>query len=226
MIVTYAHHRMDTGQIFYIGKGSIRRAHEQRGHNRYWNAVVAKHGYKVSVLAKWETDKEAFDHEKFLIACFKDLGHPLTNATNGGEGVSGWTWSASQREKLVAALTGRPGTFTGRKHTPETLSLISRRLAGRSSPRLGVKLPESMRQAMAARAKLHWASEEARSIQRMLAKDQMREVVAGGKVFESVHAFASYVKRPLSTVHRWVSRGWQEKLYAAVSQCEVCNDGK
>ena len=226
MIVTYAHHRQDTGQVFYIGKGSLRRAHEQRGHNKYWNAVVAKHGYKVTVLAKWQTDKEAFDHEKFLIACFKDLGHPLTNATDGGEGLSGWTWSDSQRAKLIAALKGRQGTFKGRKHTPETLALISQRLTGKPGPRLGVKLSESTRQAMSARAKAQWASEEARAKQRALAKPQMRTVIAGGKIFESVHAFAAYVNRPLSTIHRWVCRGWQEKLDAAVAQCEVCDDCK
>lgn len=223
MIVTYAHYRLDTSQVFYIGKGSIRRAYEQRGHNKYWNAVVAKHGYKISVLANWKTDKEAFEHEKFLIACFKDLGHPLTNATDGGEGVSGWTWTDSQRIKLIAALTGRPGTFKGRKHTVETRALISQRLAGRPGPRLGVKLPKAACEAMSLRAKAQWASEEARAKQRALVKDQMHPVLAGGKSFESLHAFAAYVNRPLSTVSRWVRRGWQNKLDDAVTQREAHN---
>jgi hypothetical protein len=204
--------------VFYIGKGSLRRAHEQRGRNRYWNAVAAKHGYTVSVLAKWGTDAEAFDHETFLIACFKDLGHPLTNATNGGEGMSGWTWSASQRAKLVAALTGRPGTFKGRTHTPETLALLSQQRTGKPSPRKGVTVSESERGAMSTRAKIQFSSAEARAKQRECSRNQMRSVAAAGLVFESVHAIAAYINRPLSTVHRWVSRGWQGKLDAAVAQ--------
>jgi hypothetical protein len=226
VIVTYAHHRQDTGQVFYIGKGSLRRANERRGHNRYWNAVAAKHGYTVSVLAKWDTDAEAFEHEKFLIACFRDLGHPLTNATNGGEGVSGWTWSESQRAKLVAALTGRPGTFKGRKHTPETLALISHRLTGKPGPRKGVVLSEEERKAMSVRAKLQFSSEESRAKHREFSRHQMRSVFAGGIVFESVHAVAAYINRPLSTVHRWVARGWQSKLDAAVAQQRNQNDCK
>jgi hypothetical protein len=226
MLVTYAHHRLDTGQVFYIGKGSLRRAHEQRGHNRYWNSVVAKHGYKVSVLAQWSTDAEAFEHEKFLIACFKELGHPLTNATNGGEGVSGWTWTESQRAKLVASLTGRAGTFKGKKHSPKSLALISQKLKGRISPRKGVVFSEEERKAASARAKLQFSSEEARAKQRESAKAQMRAIFADGENFESIHAFAKYTNQPIATIHRWVSRGWQEKLDAAVAQQRKKNDFK
>ena len=204
--------------MFYIGKGSLRRAYEQRGHNRYWSAVATKHGYTVSILAKWDNDVEAFEHEKLLISCFRDLKHPLTNATNGGEGVSGWTWSESQRVKLIAALTGRPGTFRGRKHTPETLALLRQRRMGKQSPRKGVKLSEETRKAMSTSAKLHFSSEESRARQREGSKPQMRPVSAAGLVFESVHAVAAYINCPLSTVHRWVSRGWQDKLDTAVTQ--------
>lgn len=220
MVVTYAHHRQDTGQVFYIGKGSLRRAHEQRGHNRYWNAVAAKHGYKVSVLAKWDTDAEAFAHEKFLIACFKELGHPLTNATSGGEGVSGWTWSTSQREKLIAALTGRTGTFTGKKHSSETRALISKKLKGKPGSRLGAKLSPEQKVAASVRGKQQFASKQSRDQHRLLARAQMRSVAAGGKTFESVHALAIHLGKPLSTVHRWVARGWQDRLDAAVAQLE------
>ena len=221
MRLTYAHLRKDTGQVFYIGKGSFRRAHEQRGHNRYWNAVVEKHGYFVEVLAKWKTDQEAFEHEKFLISCFRDLGHPLTNATDGGEGLSGWTWSSSQREKLVAVLTGRKGTFIGKKHSVATRLLISKKLKGRVGPRLGAKLSQEQKDAASIRGKKHFSSESARERQRILARSQMRAVTAGGKTFESVHALAKHLEKPLSTIHRWVTRGWQDRLDVAVTQLEI-----
>lgn len=215
MLVTYAHRRLDTKQMFYIGKGSLRRAYEQRGHNRYWNAVVAKHGYEVMVLAKWATDEEAFAHERFLISCFRDMEHPLVNATEGGEGVSGWTWSAVQREKLVKALTGRIGTFTGRKHTAETRTKISAALTGKTSSRKGVVLTPQQRDAMRELGIKQFATEQARQAQRDLARAQMKPMTACGTVFESIHAFSKYTNKPLSTVSRWVNRNWQHKIDAA-----------
>lgn len=226
MLVTYAHRRLDTKQVFYIGKGSLRRAYEQRGHNRYWNSVVAKHGYKVTVLAKWNTDEEAFAHERFLISCFRDMGHPITNATDGGEGVSGWKWSKLQREKLVKALTGRIGTFKNRKHTDETRAKISAALLGKPGPRKGIVVLESTRVKMSENAKRQFSTEAAIQKQRDLSRSQMRKVNAGGKEFESLHAFATYVNKPLSTIHRWVLRGWQDKLDKAVQQMESSYDGK
>jgi hypothetical protein len=218
MLVTYAHRRLDTNQVFYVGKGSLRRAYEQRGHNKYWNAVTKKHGYEVNILAKWNTDLEAFAHEKFLIACFKDMGHPLTNATDGGEGVSGWKWSVSQREKLVKALTGRAGTFKGKKHTEETRKKISAILLGRESPRKGVVVSDSARLKMSKSAKKHFSSEVAVQKQRDLSRPQMRKVFAEGEEFESVHALAKAINKPLSTTHRWVMRGWQDKIDNAIRQ--------
>ena len=226
MLITYAHRRLDTNKFFYIGKGSLRRAYEQRGHNRYWNAVVSKHGYEVEVLARWRTDEEAFAHERFLISCFRDMAHPLVNATEGGEGVSGWTWSATQREKLVKALTGRIGTFKNRKHTDETRAKISAALLGKPGPRKGVVVAESTRIKMSANAKRHFSTEAAIQRQRDLSRSQMRKVCAGGKEFESLHAFAKYVNRPLSTIHRWVLRGWQDRLDVAVQKMESHYDGK
>ena len=217
---TYAHYRNDTGQVFYIGKGSLKRAHEYRGHNQHWNRVAKKYGYTVKILAQWHTDQEAFTHEKLLIDCFKMLEHPLTNATDGGEGVSGWTWSESQRVKLIASLTGREGTFTGKKHSDKTLLLLRQKRLGKPSPRKGCVLSALTREKLSAQAKKQFASESVREQHRTLSKVQMRTVAAGGKTFESVHALARALEKPLSTVYRWVKHGWQDKLDAAVTQME------
>jgi len=40
-------------------------------------------------------------------------------------------------------------------------------------------------------------------------------MVACGVFFESRHAYAAYVKRPLSTVSRWAGRKWQYKIDTA-----------
>ena len=117
MFYTYAHYTPQ-GRLFYIGKGQGNRA--QRFYNRgvHWNSVVAKYGKPdVQILANWNTDKEALDHEILLIDCFKELGHKLCNQTNGGEGTSGLKLSKEHKAKISLKLKGREG----KKPSPETL---------------------------------------------------------------------------------------------------------
>jgi hypothetical protein len=106
MFYTYAHFRPD-GRIFYIGKGSGDR-HLSSNRGRYWKNIVAKEGgFRSEILARWSSETEAFEHEKFLIRCFKDLGFELCNLTDGGEGTSGIVFSEEERLKRSRALVGK-----------------------------------------------------------------------------------------------------------------------
>lgn len=99
MFYTYAHFRPD-GRIFYIGKGSGNR-HLSLSRGKHWKNVVAKHGgFRSEVLANWPTEAEAFEHEKFLISCFRGMGYDLCNKTDGGEGTSGRILSEESKNKL------------------------------------------------------------------------------------------------------------------------------
>jgi len=101
MFYTYAHIRNDTGQIFYIGKGSGRRMYRKDARNSHWHNVVAKAGYKPILLSKWKTEKDAYEHEKFLIECFSGS---LVNQSLGGDG-----------NDAKGGLS-----FAGKKHTEQT----------------------------------------------------------------------------------------------------------
>jgi len=109
MFCTYAHYTPQ-GRLFYIGKGSSeRRAHYLSGRNNYWQKVVAKYGKPdVQILAHWDTEEEAFDHERLLISCFREFGHELANLTDGGDGTSGYKQTAEHRRKLRVARLGKP----------------------------------------------------------------------------------------------------------------------
>jgi hypothetical protein len=103
---TYAHYTPE-GRIFYIGKGSEKRAHSKAGRNNYWQNVVKKYGNPdVQILANWDTEEEAFSHEVLLIKCFKDLGHKLCNLSDGGEGPSGLKHSDEFKKKISALHKG------------------------------------------------------------------------------------------------------------------------
>jgi hypothetical protein len=101
MFYTYAHAKPD-GTIFYIGKGTGRRAWSTKSRNSHWKNIVGKYkDYGVEILANWDTEKEAFSHEVLLISCFKDLGYSLTNKTNGGDGASGYKHSEETKLKMM-----------------------------------------------------------------------------------------------------------------------------
>lgn len=168
MFYTYLHRRASDGQPFYVGKGKGDRAHRTNHRNPYWHKTVKKHGLQVEIVAHWPTEAEAFEHEKFLIWCFKDMGCKLVNQTEGGEGQSGYEHSDETKQKIRAANIGRAQTpeqraatsarmsgnkiWAGRTHAEETKAKISAgnkgKLAGARSPRFGKTIPESQKLAI------------------------------------------------------------------------------
>ena len=99
MFYTYIHFCKDSGLPFYIGKGKGNRLFTKTKRNTHWKNIANKHGFKAEICSQWNTEKEALEHEKFLIACFKDIGIPLANMTDGGEGTSGWIPNEEWRNK-------------------------------------------------------------------------------------------------------------------------------
>jgi hypothetical protein len=135
--VTYAHTKPD-GTIFYIGKGVEKRAYDTKSRNRFWKHIVAKHGFKTVILANWDTEQEAFEHEKVLIACFNDMGYELANLTDGGEGSAGYKWAPEQlakrsTEEARARRRGENNPMFGKRHSEELKEKISLRHSGKNN---------------------------------------------------------------------------------------------
>ena len=123
---TYAHLKPD-GTIFYIGKGIGRRAYS-KNRNDYWKRIVAKYGYEIQILAYWDTEEEALDHEVLLISCMKDMKIELCNFTNGGEGATGYKHTNEHKTKLKGNSYGASTwgmTFKGKKHSEESKAKMS-----------------------------------------------------------------------------------------------------
>ena len=93
---TYLHFRADTAAVFYVGKGSGRRAWSRKGRSNYWNNIVKKHGRTVSICAVWDSEERAFEHEVEIISSLRLAGAKLVNLTTGGEGVRGYKKTPSQ----------------------------------------------------------------------------------------------------------------------------------
>lgn len=104
---TYIHRRASDGQVFYVGKGHAKRAWTTVNRNPHWVSTFKKHGLIVEVVAYWFSEEAAFDHEKVLIAEYRNSGLKLCNKTDGGDGTSGFKFSDESREKLSIARRKR-----------------------------------------------------------------------------------------------------------------------
>ena len=140
----YSHIQVDTGQIFYIGKGHGNRAYSKVCRSKLWKNVANKHGWKAVIICDDLTEEEAFEVEKFYIKEYgrRDLGTGnLVNFTDGGEGTSGRPTSYETRKKLSDANKGQKRseetclrmseTHKGRKRSEEHRKKISESKKGR-----------------------------------------------------------------------------------------------
>lgn len=100
----YVHRRLDSGEPFYIGKGSGRRAWSSCSRNSWWTNIVNKHGFDVEIVVDKLNEKSAFDLEKKLILLFKKLNYNISNLSEGGEGPSGYKYEGEKLERLRAHI--------------------------------------------------------------------------------------------------------------------------
>lgn len=133
----YEHIRLDTGRVFYVGKGSGDRPFRSSSRNQHWQRIVAKAGFAVRIIFRTECEELALFAEEELIAKHRLIGTPLANLTAGGEGVSGF-----HRKQTPAEIELRRIALTGQKRTPEQRERIA---AAKKGHGLGRKLSEEVR---------------------------------------------------------------------------------
>lgn len=107
----YVHRKADTGQVFYVGKGTIKRGrrierpYERTSRNQWWQRVVSKHGFLVELIASCLTDQESQRLERELIAFYGRKA--LVNMTDGGDGHAGIIVSEELRRKRSINSRGK-----------------------------------------------------------------------------------------------------------------------
>jgi len=147
----YQHQKADTGDIFYVGKGKGSRCSTSKGRNRYWHHVVDKHGFVPVIMADGLDEELAFLTEAEVIDKYRKLGYQLVNATDGGEGASGYKHSeehkAQMRGNTYWQLVKNNG-FKGKTHSDEQKAKWSESRKGALGPRKGVVLSDEIKAKM------------------------------------------------------------------------------
>ena len=102
----YQHRKADTNEIFYVGKGKNTRLNQSKGRNEYWHRVVAKHGFIAEYIAQNLDEELAFLAEMEAIDVYRRRGIQLVNATDGGEGASGYKHTEEHKASLKGNKNG------------------------------------------------------------------------------------------------------------------------
>lgn len=141
----YEHWRSDTNTCFYVGKGTIKRAHQvgPKTRNQHHARIVEKlkrtgFSYAVKLVDVSLFEKDAFALECERIKFWRDQGIKLTNMTNGGEGTCGHALSEEHKAKISARHLGKITSI----ETKEKMRVAQK---GRSRPDLlgKAKSPEA-----------------------------------------------------------------------------------
>lgn len=100
----YIYWRLDTNEVFYVGKGKDRRWKSLKRKNKHFMNIINKHPIAVEIIKDNLTEQEAFYWEEKIIETLvfeygysidipnnrsKEKGMHLVNCTWGGEGTSG-----------------------------------------------------------------------------------------------------------------------------------------
>lgn len=93
----YIHTRLDTGEVFYVGKGNGYRAFDKSGRNIWWNRIANKTEWISSIVQDNMSEDDAYLLEMWLIAKFRHNGVKLCNISDGGEGGQGVQSTTSKK---------------------------------------------------------------------------------------------------------------------------------
>jgi hypothetical protein len=99
----YAHIRLDTNEVFYVGKGRANR-YKRKERNKHWKHIVNKVGYRTEFLETNLSEEESFKLERNWIVKFKKDGKCQANYSIGGEGCSGYKWTDEQKKRHAERL--------------------------------------------------------------------------------------------------------------------------
>lgn len=163
----YEHIRNDTGQCFYVGKGTIQRA-KSKTRNEHHDRIAKKYGMTVKIIKDNLTESEAFQLEMETIRHYvfdlnygidiigynNDLtknGH-LTNCSFGGEGTTGAVHTEEWKREHSKAMTGENNPMYG-KNALDYMSEDAKRIlkekqskntSGKNNPMYGVSPKDRM----------------------------------------------------------------------------------
>jgi hypothetical protein len=185
VIGVYTHARPD-GRVFYVGKGTPRRARSICQRPKQHKDKIKKYGAQNIRITFYpcSSEQDAFSKEVLLIAHYRALGVPLLNLTDGGEGASGFKIPLEVVNKRRLAMQGRPKSEAHKEKLRQ--ALLGRKLSSDHIEKIRTALqrPEVREKMLAgirsARAKNrdNYKKKSTRELEALIARNKSKEMRA------------------------------------------------
>lgn len=127
MFYVYEYYIIESGHIFYVGKGTGKRLREIHNRNKYFKSIYNKYLCAVRIVKDNVSNEEAITLEIKRIAELKAIGQANANFTNGGDGFSTGYLNPTHRK----SHKGKLNQFYGKTHSVETKEKISKSRKGK-----------------------------------------------------------------------------------------------
>lgn len=133
----YEYIRLDTNEVFYIGKGKGTRFKQLSNRNKHFTNIVNSIPYKVIKILEDLSNMDACEAEISFISYRKSIGQASCNFTAGGEGTAGlspWNKGIKQTQEfcqknreaqLKIGQKGEKHPMFGRKQSEESRKRMS-----------------------------------------------------------------------------------------------------
>lgn len=111
----------NTGEVFYVGKGTGERCFEYKRRNKMFKDFYNSHNCSVRIIKENLTEQEAFDFEKETINYYRNnTNYRLTNRTDGGSGGNTHKYYSEERlnEYLLKSRESKKGKINQGENNP------------------------------------------------------------------------------------------------------------
>lgn len=98
MYYVYEWFIVETGEVFYVGKGSGRR-YKVRKHNKFFNDMITRFECSSRIVKTFEKEEDAFLYERDLVNQWREKGQCVCNIYDGGCGGTTSWWTEERRKE-------------------------------------------------------------------------------------------------------------------------------
>lgn len=98
MFYVYEWYDVDSGIIFYVGKGTKNRYKQHSKRNELFTDYYHNHNCSSRIIKEFEKEEDAFKYEHERIIELKKIGQCFCNLDNGGTGGVNFIWTDEMRQ--------------------------------------------------------------------------------------------------------------------------------